>query len=222
MPSYAAGSSVGDIISMPSVTNSTDVLAQNNSSTQSGSVAVPYEVTLPEIVVTPSGSSVSMAGDIMSASMTGDTLAESHSQTASLDTASSMSATSAASNISDTLSQGDIVLTQNAARNVALNATSNSPVWMPSYAAGSSVGDTISMPSMSDSLSDATMLDNTDSSQGDTFSSSMQQSVSTSGRSITVDRVCEQIVINVQNTDGQGVDEIRSRILEVLNEIVEG
>jgi len=66
------------------------------------------------------------------------------------------------------------------------------------------------------------MLDNTDSSQGDTFSSSMQQSVSTSGRSITVDRVCEQIVINVQNTDGQGVDEIRSRILEVLNEIVEG
>jgi len=126
----------GDIISMPSVTNSTDVLAQNNSSTQSGSVAVPYEVTLPEIVVTPSGSSVSMAGDIMSASMTGDTLAESHSQTASLDTASSMSATSAASNISDTLSQGDIVsaslmgdmLTQNAARNVALNATSNSAV----------------------------------------------------------------------------------------------
>ena len=39
---------------------------------------------------------------------------------------------------------------------------------------------------------------------------------------VSVDRVCDQIIINVENTDGKGAEEIRSRILEVLNEIVEG
>lgn len=38
---------------------------------------------------------------------------------------------------------------------------------------------------------------------------------------VTVDRFCDQIVINVQNTDGKGVEEIRQTIINVLKEITE-
>lgn len=42
-----------------------------------------------------------------------------------------------------------------------------------------------------------------------------------SGRGIYVDKVCEQVVINVQNTDGKGVETIRAEIMRVLNELYE-
>ena len=100
----------------------------------------------------------------------------------------------------------------------SVNATSDTL----SLSVGNYADNSISMPSMSESLSDATDIASTDNSQGDMLNSTVQQNSSNTQRSVTVDRVCDQIVINVQNTDGQGVDEIRSRILEVLNEIVEG
>ena len=87
---------------------------------------------------------------------------------------------------------------------------------------GSYADNSISMPSMSESLSAATDISSTDSSKGDTLSDSVLQGSYSSSRNVTVDRVCDQIVINVQNTDGLGTEEIRSRILDVLNEIVEG
>lgn len=40
-------------------------------------------------------------------------------------------------------------------------------------------------------------------------------------RTIQIDRVCDQIVIHVQNTDGKGVDTIRQEIIKVFNEIYE-
>ncbi|GEM_PF-5585422 len=40
-----------------------------------------------------------------------------------------------------------------------------------------------------------------------------------SGRQIYIDRVCDQIVIHVANTDGQGTETIRYEIMKVLNEI---
>lgn len=41
------------------------------------------------------------------------------------------------------------------------------------------------------------------------------------GNTIHFDRICEQIVIHVANTDQRGTEEIRSAIYEVLNEIAE-
>lgn len=40
-------------------------------------------------------------------------------------------------------------------------------------------------------------------------------------RTIRIDRVCDQITIHVQNTDGKGIDTIRQEIINVLNEIYE-
>ena len=82
--------------------------------------------------------------------------------------------------------------------------------------------DDVAAPAMPESLTDATDIANSDNSQSQTFNSSVQESSSNGSRNVTIDRVCDQIVINVENTDGQGAEEIRSRILEVLNEIVEG
>lgn len=41
------------------------------------------------------------------------------------------------------------------------------------------------------------------------------------GHSVYIDRVCDQIVINVANTDGAGAETIRYEIMKVLNEICE-
>ena len=100
----------------------------------------------------------------------------------------------------------------------SVNATSDTL----NQSMGSYADNSISMPSMSESLSDATDIASSDNSQSQTFNSSVQESSSNGSRNVTIDRVCDQIVINVENTDGQGAEEIRSRILEVLNEIVEG
>ena len=40
-------------------------------------------------------------------------------------------------------------------------------------------------------------------------------------RTIRIDRVCDQITIHVQNTDGKGIDTIRQEIINVFNEIYE-
>lgn len=42
-----------------------------------------------------------------------------------------------------------------------------------------------------------------------------------SGKTIQIDRVCDQITIHVANTDGKGVDTIRKEIIKVFNEIYE-
>ncbi|KAA6348040.1 hypothetical protein EZS27_004492 [termite gut metagenome] len=42
------------------------------------------------------------------------------------------------------------------------------------------------------------------------------------GKTVYVDKVCESIVIHVENTDGKGIDTIREEITNVLNEILEG
>lgn len=41
------------------------------------------------------------------------------------------------------------------------------------------------------------------------------------GRIIRIDRMCDQIVINVQNTDGKGTDTIRREVIKVFEEIYE-
>lgn len=42
-----------------------------------------------------------------------------------------------------------------------------------------------------------------------------------SGKTIQIDRVCDQITIHVANTDGKGADTIRQEIIKVFNEIYE-
>lgn len=49
----------------------------------------------------------------------------------------------------------------------------------------------------------------------------MPQAQDGGGRTIQIDRVCDQIVIHVQNTDGKGTDTIRQEIIKVFNEIYE-
>ena len=44
---------------------------------------------------------------------------------------------------------------------------------------------------------------------------------SSGGKTIQIDRMCEQIVIHVQNTDGKGADTIRQEVIKVFNEIYE-
>lgn len=78
-----------------------------------------------------------------------------------------------------------------------------------------------SIAGQSASLRDATEIASAEDGQS-LVSNNVQHTMNGGARSITIDRVCDQIVINVENTDGQGADEIRSQILEVLNEIVEG
>lgn len=49
----------------------------------------------------------------------------------------------------------------------------------------------------------------------------MSQGQGGGGKTIQIDRVCDQIVIHVQNTDGKGTDTIRQEIIKVFNEIYE-
>ena len=39
---------------------------------------------------------------------------------------------------------------------------------------------------------------------------------------ITADKFCDQIVINIASADGQGLDEIREKIMDVLMEVTDG
>lgn len=52
--------------------------------------------------------------------------------------------------------------------------------------------------------------------QSDSFAASSGKS---EGRIVRIDRMCDQIVINIQNTDGKGTDTIRQEVIKVFNEI---
>ena len=247
MSSSSSSSSLSDALSMGDTSNQ----AFNNAVAMNGPQAMPkpYEVTLPEIVITPGSNNTELAQDIESASLMGDTLT---SASSTGDTVSEASAQSEAVNISNAMPEltkarekaepkrkgirgwlankfqpllASVGGTSAELHNLtggdtmqSVNATSDTL----NQSMGNYADNSISMPSMSESLSDATDIASTDNSQSQTFNSSVQESSSNGSRNVTIDRVCDQIVINVENTDGQGAEEIRSRILEVLNEIVEG
>lgn len=54
--------------------------------------------------------------------------------------------------------------------------------------------------------------------QSDSFAASSGKS---EGRIVRIDRMCDQIVINIQNTDGKGTDTIRQEVIKVFNEVFE-
>ena len=251
MPSFMSSSSSAISLSDALTLSDSNSQAFGNAVSVNGSQAMPepYEVTLPEIVVTHSSNNTKLAQNIGSASLMGDTLM---SASSTGDTISEASAQSEAVNISNAVPEltnarekaepkrkgirgwlankfqpllasvggtsaelhnptgGDTMRSVNAASDTL------------SLSMGNYADNSISMPSMSESLSDATDIANTDNSQSQTLNSSVQESSGNGSRNVTIDRVCDQIVINVENTDGQGAEEIRSHILEVLNEIVEG
>ena len=247
MSSSSSSSSLSDALSMGDTSNQ----AFDNAVAMNGPQAMPkpYEVTLPEIVITPGSNNTELAQDIESASLMGDTLT---SASSTGDTVSEASTQSEAVNISNAVPEltnarekaepkrkgirgwlankfqpllASVGGTSAELHNLtggdtmqSVNATSDTL----NQSMGSYADNSISMPSMSESLSDATDIASSDNSQSQTFNSSVQESSSNGSRNVTIDRVCDQIVINVENTDGQGAEEIRSRILEVLNEIVEG
>ena len=249
MPSYMSSSSSASSLS-DALTLGTNNQAFDSTVAMNGTQALPepYEVTLPEIVVTPGSvtpgsNSTTLAENIMSAPLMGDTLTESTAQAETLNVAGDMTELSAAqekteprkkgfrgwlankfqpllASIGGTSAETKPYLQNLTGGNTLESVTSTSDTLNQSI--GSYADNGISMPSMSESLSDATDITSTDNSQSQTFNSDVQQNTGGSQRNVTIDRVCDQIVINVENTDGQGADEIRSRILEVLNEIVEG
>ena len=259
-PGSESKSLANTVLSAPSaVSNLSNALTLSDTGNQAFDNAVamngpqampkPFEVTLPEIVITPGSNNTELAQDIESASLMGDTLT---SASSTGDTVSEASAQSEAVNISNAVPEltnarekaepkrkgirgwlankfqpllASVGGTSAELHNLtggdtmqSVNATSDTL----NQSMGSYADNSISMPSMSESLSDATDIASSDNSQSQTFNSSVQESSSNGSRNVTIDRVCDQIVINVENTDGQGAEEIRSRILEVLNEIVEG
>ena len=244
MPSYMTDTQnqAGDIL-MPSFTDASENLALNNAKEQSESVTAPYEVTLPEIVITPGSNNATLAEDIVSAPLMGDTLTENTALSETLNAAGEMPDLSSTQEKVEPKKKGfrgwlankfQPLLASIGGASVEAKPYHRNQIGGDTTDSVTSVSDTLNqtignyadnsipMPSMSESLSDATDISSTDSNQGDTLSNSVLQSSNSSSRNVTVDRVCDQIVINVQNTDGQGTEEIRSRILEVLNEIVEG
>ena len=50
---------------------------------------------------------------------------------------------------------------------------------------------------------------------------SEKETVRDTGKTIQIDRVCDQIVIHVENTDKKGESEIRNAVIKVFNEIYE-
>ena len=50
---------------------------------------------------------------------------------------------------------------------------------------------------------------------------SEKETVRDAGKTIQIDRVCDQIVIHVENTDKKGESEIRNAVIKVFNEIYE-
>ena len=246
MSSSSSASSLSDALTL-----GTNNQAFDSTVAMNGTQALPepYEVTLPEIVVTPGSNNTSLADnttlaeEITSAPSIGDTLTEATAQAETLNVAGDMAVLSAAqekteprkkgfrgwlankfqpllASIGGTSAETKPYLQNLTGGNTLESVTSTSDTLNQSI--GSYADNGISMPSMSESLSDATDITSTDNSQSQTFNSDVQQNTGGSQRNVTIDRVCDQIVINVENTDGQGADEIRSRILEVLNEIVEG
>lgn len=42
------------------------------------------------------------------------------------------------------------------------------------------------------------------------------------GRTLDLEKFCDQIVINIAKADNEGVDEIRTKVMEVLKEVIDG
>ena len=245
MPSYMSSSSSASSLSNALTLSEKSNQAFGSTVAMNGAEAMPepYEVTLPEIVVTPGSNSTTLAENITSAPLMGDTLTDATSRTETLNMAGDMAMQSAAQEKTEPKRKGirdwfankfqpllaSIGGASAEAKPYLQNLTGGDTLESVtsvsdtlSQSVGSYADNSISMPSMSESLSDATDIASTDNSQSQTFNSNVQQSNGGNQRNVTIDRVCDQIVINVENTDGQGADEIRNRILEVLNEIVEG
>lgn len=53
-------------------------------------------------------------------------------------------------------------------------------------------------------------------------SESMTNTVKETGKTVHVEKVCDSVVIHVQNTDNKGCETIRAEMLRVLNELAEG
>ena len=53
-------------------------------------------------------------------------------------------------------------------------------------------------------------------------SESTTNTVKETGKTVHVEKVCDSVVIHVQNTDNKGSETIRAEILRVLNELAEG
>ena len=202
-------------------------------------------MTLPEIVITPGSNNTELAQDIESASLMGDTLT---SASSTGDTVSEASTQSESVNISNAVPELTNAREKAEPKRKGIRGwLANKFQPLLASVGGTSAelhnltgGDTMqSVNATSDTLNqsmgsyategsqflshlNATDIASSDNSQSQTFNSSVQESSSNGSRNVTIDRVCDQIVINVENTDGQGAEEIRSRILEVLNEIVEG
>ena len=71
------------------------------------------------------------------------------------------------------------------------------------------------------SVSDAYNVENIRETSN-TFTADNSRTYNDSGRSVQVGKVCDEVVIHVANTDRASVEEIRARIMEMLNELAEG
>ena len=77
----------------------------------------------------------------------------------------------------------------------------------------------LAMASATPSMTEQAAMDSksTTMEQNDTFASSGKSD----SKTIHIDRMCDQIVIHIQNTDGKGTDTIRQEVIKVFNEIYE-
>lgn len=77
----------------------------------------------------------------------------------------------------------------------------------------------LAMASATPSMTEQVAMDSqpTGMEQNDAFASSGKND----GKTIHIDRMCDQIVIHIQNTDGKGTDTIRKEVIKVFNEIYE-
>lgn len=69
------------------------------------------------------------------------------------------------------------------------------------------------------SPSDAYALPTNQKSESSYFAESNTINNNDSGKRITVDKVCDQIVIHIQNTDQKGTETIKEEIMKILNEL---
>ena len=96
-------------------------------------------------------------------------------------------------------------------------AVSTPPVSVPDVAVPQVSVPAIDVPEMSDAydISNVTETSNT-------FMNERNRTVNDNGRKVHVAKVCDEIVIHVQNTDHKGADTIRTEIMRILDELAEG
>ena len=76
----------------------------------------------------------------------------------------------------------------------------------------------ISTPEASDAFS----MPETVTERSSFVSERTTNTVKETGKTVHVEKVCDSVVIHVQNTDNKGSETIRAEILRVLNELAEG